>query len=333
MRTGPVVDVVGNTPLILLSRLSKLSGCEIWGKAEFLNPGGSVKDRAAKGIILDAEKKGLLKPGFTIYEGTAGNTGIGLATLAFQRGYNCTVVMPDNQALEKYQVLQSMGVKLIKVPAVPFADNNHFYHTARKLAESDPKSFWANQFENTANSDFHYQSTGPEIWQQTNKQLDFFVSATGSGGTISGVSRFLKEHSKNTSVVLAEPYGSGMYDYFHTGQIKTEGSSITEGIGIMRLTENFKTAQIDDALRVSDQDAINMLYFVAQKEGLLIGPSAALNLFACYSLALQSRNKGKKFVTILCDSALRYQSKIFDSAFLKQKNLTPSLQSFEGAIS
>jgi cysteine synthase A len=324
MQTGNTLEIVGNTPLIKLKVLSEMTGCQIFGKAEFLNPGGSIKDRAAKGIIMDAETRGLLKPGFTIFEGTAGNTGIGLATLSLQRGYKCTIVMPDNQSAEKYQILEAMGVKIIKVPAVPFADQNHFYHTAKKLAQESDNSFWANQFENTANSEFHFQSTGPEIWHQTMGRLDFFVAATGSGGTISGVSRFLKSRNESIKIILADPFGSGMFDYFHNKEIKTEGSSITEGIGIMRLTENFKSALIDDALKISDRQMINMLYFLARNEGLVVGTSAALNVAACYQMAKLPENKGKTFVTVLCDSGLRYQSRIFNDAFLKEKNLIPT---------
>lgn len=313
---------VGKTPLIRIESLSRLTGCEIYGKAEFLNPGGSVKDRAALGIIQDAEKKGLLKANDTIYEGTAGNTGIGLATVAAERGYQCTIVMPDNQAPEKFQTLQALGAKVIAVPPVPFANPNHFYHTAKKLAEETSHSFWANQFENTANSDYHLATTGPEIWQATQGKIDYFVSATGTGGTISGVSRYLKSQSNSVKVVLVDPDGSGMFSYFKTGEIKSSGSSVTEGIGIMRLTANFKLAQIDEALQVNDQQMIEMLYHLARHDGLLVGTSAALNVFAAYQIAKKHSGQNKVIVTVLCDSALRYQSRLFNESWLKEKNLT-----------
>lgn len=324
MQTGLVSQVVGNTPMIKIKSLSDLTGCEIFGKAEYLNPGGSIKDRAALGIISQAEKDHLLKPGFTIIEGTAGNTGIGLATIAAQKGYKCTIVMPNNQAQEKYETLNALGVELITVPAVPFANENHFYHTARKLSETREKSFWANQFENPANFQEHYRSTGPEIWQQTAGLIDSFISASGTGGTIGGVSKYLKEKNSNIHVRLVDPMGSGLFSYIKTGKMASTGSSITEGIGIMRLTENFKAAVIDEAVQYSDQEMISMLYHLAKHDGLLVGTSAALNVFAAYNYALENKNSGKKIVTMLCDSATRYQSKIFNPDFLKEKALAPA---------
>lgn len=319
-----VLESVGNTPLIYLSRLSKITGNHIYGKAEFLNPGGSVKDRAAMGIILDAEKKGVLKTGYTIYEGTAGNTGIGLATLAAQRGYLVTIVMPNNQSLEKIQTLQALGVKLVLVDPCPFANQNHFYHTAKRLAEEDETGFWANQFENLANFSAHFSTTGPEIWEQSNKRIDYFLSAVGTGGTLGGVSKFLKQVAPNTKTILVDPFGSGLFNYFKNGELKSTGSSITEGIGIMRLTENFKQAQIDDSIQISDQQMIEMLYFLAKEEGLLVGTSAALNVRAAYELASQHKGAQKTFVTVLCDSGLRYQSKVFNPEWLAKNNLDPS---------
>lgn len=323
MLVGFTADVVGQTPLIKIKSLSQATGCEIYGKAEFLNPGGSVKDRAALGIITAAEKQGLLKPGYTIVEGTAGNTGIGLTTLAAQRGYRCIIVMPNNQAPEKYDTLKALGAHLVTVDPCPFANQNHFYHTARRLAEETPFSFWANQFENTANFQAHYQTTGPEIWDQTKGQVDAFISAVGTGGTIAGVSRYLKEKNNSVHVRLADPFGSGLYSYIISGQIASSGSSITEGIGIMRLTANFKEARIDDAVQVADQDMISMLYHLAKEDGLLVGTSAALNVFAAYKYALENKNKSLKIVTILCDSALRYQSRLFNPVYLDEKNLHP----------
>lgn len=323
MQTGNVFQVVGQTPLIKIKSLSLSTGCEIFGKAEYLNPGGSVKDRAALGIITEAEQSGLLKPSGVIVEGTAGNTGIGLATIAAQKGYRCLIVMPNNQSQEKYDALKALGVELITVPPCPFANENHFYHTAKRLAAETPNSFWANQFENTANFRIHYQTTGPEIYEQMNQKVDAFISASGTGGTIAGVSKYLKEKNRKTHVRLVDPFGSGLYSYITKKEIASTGSSITEGIGIMRLTANFKEAMIDDAVQVSDQDMISMLYHLAKYDGLLVGTSAALNIFAAYQYALENKNSGKKIVTIICDSALRYQSKVFNEDFLTEKGLKP----------
>ncbi len=323
MLKGKVSEVVGSTPLIKIESLSKASGCEILAKAEFLNPGGSVKDRAALGIIEAAEAQGLLKPGFTIVEGTAGNTGIGLATVAAQKGYPCVIVMPNNQSAEKYQVLNALGVELITVDPRPFANQNHFYHTARRIAEERPQAFWANQFENPANYKFHYETTGAEIWEQTKGQVDAFVSAVGTGGTLGGVSKYLKEKKPEIHIRLADPFGSGLYSYVTTGRLAATGGSITEGIGIMRLTTNFKAAVIDDAVQVTDQEMISTLYHLAKHDGLLVGTSAALNVFAAFQYALANKDRGLKIVTILCDSALRYQSRLFNPQFLNEKGLNP----------
>lgn len=325
MVTGQLSEVIGQTPLIKIKSLSDLSGCEIFAKAEHLNPGGSVKDRAALEILNEAEAQGLIKPGWTIVEGTAGNTGIGLATLAPQRGYRCLIVMPNNQAQEKYDTLKALGAELVTVDPCPFANENHFYHTAKRLASKMPTAYWANQFENLASFRAHNRTTGPEIWQQTDSKVDAFIAAAGTGGTIAGVSRFLKAKNKNIHIRLADPYGSGLFSYIKTGELKSTGTSITEGIGIMRLTANFKEAQIDDAVQVTDQEMISMLNHLAQKDGLLVGTSAALNIFAAYQYALENKNSAKKIVTILCDSALRYQSKIFNDKFLAEKNLSPTI--------
>lgn len=316
---------VGNTPLIKIESLSKISGCEIFGKAEFMNPGGSVKDRAALGMINDAENKGLLTKGSTLVEGTAGNTGIGLATLAADRGYRCLIVMPNNQAQEKYDILKALGAELILVPPVPFANENHFYHTAKRLAAQTAHSFWVNQFENLANFQQHFETTGPEIWNQTQGQVSAFVSSSGTGGTLAGVSQYLKSKNPKIHIRLVDPMGSGLHQYLTSGLLKSEGSSITEGIGIMRLTENFKKAMIDDSMSIDDQRMISMLYFLAEKDGLLVGTSAALNVMGSFLYALENKHTGKKIVTILCDSAMRYQSKIFNSEFLKSQNLDPRL--------
>lgn len=319
-----IQDIVGNTPLLYLPSLSQKSGCHIYAKAEYLNPGGSVKDRTALGIILDAEKRGVLRAGMIIVEGTAGNTGIGLATVAAQRGYSCLMVLPNNQSIEKYQTLDALNVDVKKVPPCPFADQNHFYHQARRISESNPeKYFWANQFENIANYQVHYDTTGPEIWQQMNQKVDIFCCAVGTGGTLAGVSAYLKMQSSQCQTVLLDPMGSGLYEFVKNGQIKSVGSSVTEGIGIMRLTENFKRAHVDEAMQVNDEQMISMLYHLAKYEGLLVGTSAALNVYGAYQLALKNKDSGKNIVTILCDSALRYQSKVFNSEWLKEKNLRP----------
>lgn len=313
-------DSVGNTPLIHLAELSRRTGCRLFGKAEFMNPGGSVKDRAAKGMIAAAEASGALQPGHTIVEGTAGNTGIGLAVLGSSRGYKVVVTMPDNQAREKYEYLEALGVDVRQVPVVPFSDQRHFYHAARALAETHGW-WWANQFENLANGDFHAETTGAEIWEQTQGTIDVLIGAVGTGGTLSGVSRALKEKKPQVRVVLADPQGSGMYTQVKEGRIEGAGSSITEGIGIMRVTENFRRAQLDDAVRVSDQEMLEMLYHLARTEGLVVGTSAALNVRAAYDYALKHRGQGLTIVTFLCDSGARYISKVFNPAYLKEKGL------------
>lgn len=321
--TGSVYQIVGETPLIRIDSLSKATGCEIFGKAEFMNPGGSVKDRAALGMILEAERTGALKPGGWIVEGTAGNTGIGLATIAAQKNYKCLIVMPNNQAQEKYDTLRALGVELVTVDPCPFANPSHFYHTAKKISEERPGSFWANQFENTANYKFHYQTTGREIWEQTKGRVNAFVAAVGTGGTMAGVSNYLKEKSSEVHIRLADPMGSGLFSYFHKGTLESVGSSITEGIGIMRITANFKAAKIDSAVQVDDQKMISMLYHLAQQDGLLVGTSAALNVHAAFAYALENKGSGKCIVTVLCDSGLRYQSRVFNTEFLKAKGLDP----------
>lgn len=323
MRTGSAWDLVGQTPLVYFRSLSELTGCKIYGKAEFMNPGGSVKDRAAKGIIMDGEKRGLLKRGMTIIEGTAGNTGIGIATLAADRGYKVILTMPDNQAIEKYQLLEALGAEIRKVPPVPFTSPNHFFKAARDLAEQMPGAFWANQFENVANGEFHYQTTGPEIWEQTKGEVDVFVCAVGSSGTISGVSRFLKGKKPGVRVCAADPMGSGIYCQIKEGKLEATGSSVSEGIGIMRITANYTQALIDDALRVSDQEMIDMIFHLAQHEGLFLGTSSGINVTAAYRMAQQHAGSGKTFVTILCDHGTRYASRLLSQEWLESKNLIP----------
>jgi cysteine synthase len=322
-RIGSLWDCVGGTPLLRIGSLSRRTGCEILGKAEFMNPGGSIKDRAAKGIIRRAEQEGLLRPGSTIVEGTAGNTGIGLGLLGVERGYRVVVAMPDNQSREKYELLEAMGVEIRRGPVVPFSDPRHFFHRARTLAEAEGW-FWANQFENTANGDFHAETTGPEILEQCDGRVDVLVSAVGTGGTISGVSRFLKERSPTTRVVLADPHGSGLYCHVREGRVEATGSSMTEGIGIMRITENFRRARIDEALRISDQEMIDMLYHLAREDALVVGTSAALNVSAAYQIARRHQGEGLRIVTFLCDHGSRYASKVFDRDLLKSKGLAPA---------
>lgn len=313
-------DSVGNTPLLRIGTLSKRTGNEVLGKAEFMNPGGSIKDRAAKGMINAAEQAGLLKPGATIVEGTAGNTGIGLALLGRERGYRVVVTMPDNQAKEKYEFLEAMGAEVRKLPVVPFTNENHFFHAARKLSEQHGW-WWANQFENTANADAHAQTTAEEIWEQCDGKVDVLVASCGTGGTLGGVSSALKKKNPKLEVVLVDPFGSGLYAWVRDGKIESTGGSITEGIGIMRITENFKRAVIDRAVRVSDQEMIEMLYHLAREDALVVGTSAALNVRAAYEVAKERPNQGLRIVTFLCDHGSRYASKVFNPEFLASKSL------------
>ncbi|MBU8898668.1 cysteine synthase A [Corallococcus sp. H22C18031201] len=319
-RIGRLWDAVGNTPLLRIGSLSDATGCDILGKAEFMNPGGSIKDRAAKGMIRRAEQDGLLKPGGTIVEGTAGNTGIGLGLLGRERGYRVVVTMPDNQAREKYELLEAMGVEVRKVPVVPFANPNHFFHQARLLSEQHGW-FWANQFENPANGDFHFETTGPEIWEQCEGRVDVLVASVGSGGSLSGVSRYLKERNPALRVVLVDPLGSGLYCYVREGKLESTGGSITEGIGIMRITENFRRARVDEAVRVDDQAMLEMLYHLARQDALVVGTSAALNVRAAWEVARQHAGEGLRIVTLLCDHGSRYASKVFNPEFLATKQL------------
>ena len=320
---GSVWDSVGNTPLIRLASLSELTGCEIYGKAEFLNPGGSIKDRAAKGIIQRAEKEGLLQPGGTIVEGTAGNTGIGLATLAPERGYQVVISMPNNQSTEKYGVLEALGADVRAVPPCPFSNQDHFYHRARRIAAELEHAIWADQFENTANAEAHYQTTGPEIWDQTEGQIDVLVAAVGTGGTLGGTSVFLKEKRSDVTIIAADPTGSGIHDYVKSGEFTGDGSSVTEGIGIKRLTANFASAKVDDAIRVTDSQMIDMLFHVARHDGLFMGTSSALNLYSAYSMGLAMKNSGKTIVTFLCDHGSRYASKVLSPGWRQEKDLEP----------
>jgi cysteine synthase A len=313
------VGAIGDTPLIKLRGPSRATGCEILGKAEFLNPGGSVKDRAALYIILDAEKRGLLKPGGVIVEGTAGNTGIGLALVGNARGYRTVIVIPETQSREKKDVLRLCGAELREVAAVPYKDPNNYVHVAARLAR-ELGAFYANQWDNTANRDGHYRSTGPEIWAQTGGKLDGFTCAIGTGGTLAGVARFLKEQNPRIRISAADPLGAAMYSWFKRGALKSEGSSITEGIGLGRVTGNIEGAPVDDAYQIPDAEALPLLFSLLKDEGLCLGGSSAINVAGAIRLA-QDLGPGHTVVTILADSGTRYQSKLFNSAFLKEKGL------------
>jgi cysteine synthase A len=313
------IGSVGNTPLIRLRRLSQETGCEILGKAEFMNPGGSVKDRAAKWIVLDAERRGLLKPGGTVVEGTAGNTGIGIAHVCNARGYKAVIVMPDNQAAEKYQIIEALGAELRKVPAVPYSNPNQYQKVAGRLAEELPNAIWANQFDNTANRDAHFESTGPEIWNDTEGRVDAFCAATGTGGTLSGVARFLKSQNSAIRIVLLDPPGSALYHYIKDGELKSDGgSSITEGIGTGRVTANLAGAPIDDALRIGDEETMHYVYRLLREEGLLLGSTAGINVAGAVRVAKQL-GPGHTIVTILCDGGAKYQSRLFNKAWIAEK--------------
>jgi len=311
--------------LIHLKTLSERTGCTILGKAEFQNPGGSVKDRAALGVVTDAEKRGSLKPGGTVVEGTAGNTGIGLAHVCRSRGYKCVIYMPNSQSKEKIDLLRMLGADVRPVPAVPYENPANYNHQARDYAKSIFNAIWTDQFDNVANAEAHYKTTGPEIWEQTNEKVDAFICSTGTGGTLAGVGRYLKEKSGgSTQVWLADPPGSVLYSYITSGGKLTErsGSSITEGIGQGRVTKNMGTfiEKVDGALSIPDTKSITMIYELLDKEGIYLGASSALNVVAAEELAYKL-GKGKTVVTILCDGAYRYQTRLFSKKWLKDKEL------------
>ncbi len=319
------IDTIGNTPLIRLKRASEETGCEILGKAEFLNPGGSVKDRAAWAIIKDAEEKGQIRPGGVIVEGTAGNTGIGLSLVARARGYRTVIVIPETQSEEKKDMLRLCGADLRQVPAVPYKNPDNYVHFSRRLAEEMAKSepngaIWANQFDNTANRQGHYETTGPEIWDQTDGKIDGFVCAVGSGGTLAGVGMALKERNKDVRIALSDPMGSAIYSHVKHGELKSEGSSITEGIGQGRITANLEGAPIDEAFQISDQEAMPIVFDLFENEGFCLGGSSGINVAGAIRLAKQL-GPGHTIATILCDYGTRYQSKMFNPAFLREKDL------------
>ena len=319
------VDTIGNTPLIKLNKASEITGCEIYGKAEFLNPGSSIKDRAAKGIILDAIAKKNLLPGGTIVEGTAGNTGIGLGLVGNSLGYKTLIVMPETQSQEKKDALKLIGCELKLVPALPYSNPGNYIRQSEEIAKNLSKTskngvLWANQFDNIANRMSHFDSTGPEIWEQTIGKIDGFTCAVGTGGTLTGTGLFLKEKNKNIKIALTDPYGSGLYNYYKKGEMKAEGNSITEGIGQGRITKNLEDCPLDLSYRVDDNEALNIIFDLLKEEGLFLGGSSGINVAGAIKLA-KELGPGKTIVTILCDSGQRYQSKIWNPSFLKSKNL------------
>jgi cysteine synthase len=321
-----VVEAIGNTPLIKLKHASEATGCTILGKAEFMNPGQSVKDRAGKWMILEAEKRGELKPGGLVVESTAGNTGIGLAVVASARGYRTLIVIPETQSQEKKDMLRLCGAELVEVPALPYANPNSYQHVGKRLADrlrkSEPNGvLFADQWNNLDNAKAHYDSTGPEIWNQTGGKLDGFICSVGTGGTLAGTSRYLKEKNKGIVVACADPHGAGMYELFKHGQVKvTPGGSITEGIGLNRVTPVIETAKVDDAFLIPDEEAVTVIYELLEHEGLCLGGSTGINVAGAIRLAKQL-GPGKTIVTILCDSGNRYQTKLFNPDFMRSKNL------------
>ena len=319
------LDAVGNTPLIKLRKASELTGCNILGKAEFMNPGGSVKDRAAKAIVLDAEARGLLRPGGVIVEGTAGNTGIGLALVANSLGYRTVIVIPETQSQEKKDMLRLCGADLREVPAVPYRDENNYVKFSGRLAEELAKTeangaIWANQFDNVANRKGHYENTGPEIFEQTNGKVDAFICAVGTGGTLAGTGMALKERNPKIIISLADPLGAALHSFYTTGELSSWGGSITEGIGQGRITANLEDAPVDQSFQIPDEEALPICFDLLKEEGLCLGGSSGINVAGAIRLA-QELGPGKTIVTILCDSGVRYQSKLFNPVFLREKSL------------
>lgn len=320
-----IVDAIGNTPLIKLRKASELTGCTILGKAEFLNPGQSVKDRAALGIIRDAEKSGALKPGGVIVEGTAGNTGIGLTVVGNALGYKTVIVMPRTQSQEKKDAIRLLGAKLVEVDAVPYKNPNNYVHYSRRLAEemaeNEPNGvIWANQFDNTANRQAHFDTTGPEIWSQTDGKIDGFTCAVGSGGTLAGVTMALKERNKDIQCAISDPGGAALFGYYKNGELKSEGTSITEGIGQGRITANLEGLELDHAYRINDAEALELLFDLTINEGMCLGGSAGINIAGAIRLA-KEMGPGHTIATILCDYGNRYQSKLYNPEFLREKDL------------
>jgi cysteine synthase A len=315
------LDLIGNTPLVLLKGPSEATGCEIWAKCEYANPGGSVKDRAALYIVRDAEENGSLRPGGTIVEGTAGNTGIGLALVANALGYKTIIVMPDNQSAEKMATLRALGAELVLVPPAPFANPGHFVHTSRRLAEERDNAVWANQFDNIANRKAHIMGTAEEIWQQMDGRIDGFTCAAGTGGTIAGIGLGLKAHDPSITVALTDPHGAGLYNYYKNGELKPEGSSVAEGIGQNRITANLEGAPIDTQFRISDAEGYAVVQQLLTEEGLCVGLSSGINVAGAMALA-RELGPGKRIVTVLCDSGFRYLSTLYNPEWLAAKGLT-----------
>jgi cysteine synthase A len=318
------LDLIGNTPLVLLKGPSAAAGCEIWGKCEFANPGASVKDRAALWIVRDFEEKGLIEPGGTIVEGTAGNTGIGLSLVASARGYKTIIVMPENQAREKMDTLRALGAELVTVPVAPFSNPGHFVHTSRRLAEETPGAVWANQFDNIVNRKAHIEGTAPEIWEQMGGRIDGFTCAAGTGGTIAGVGLGLKAFDETITIALTDPDGAALYNYYAHGELKAEGSSVAEGIGQSRITANLEGAPIDAQFRISDVEGLEWVARLLAEEGLCLGLSSGINVAGAVALGKQLVASGKpdvRVATILCDTGFRYLSTLYNPAWLEAKNL------------
>lgn len=314
------LDLIGNTPLVLLKGPSEAAGCEIWGKCEFANPGASVKDRAALWIVRDAEEKGLLKPGGTIVEGTAGNTGIGLALVGNALGYKTVIVMPETQSREKMDTLRALGAELVLVPAAPFSNPGHFVHTSRRLAEETEGAIWANQFDNIANRKAHIESTAPELWEQMEGRIDGFTCAAGTGGTIAGTGMGLKAFDENIVIALTDPHGAALYNYYAHGELKAEGNSVAEGIGQGRITANLDGAPIDTQFRISDEEGLHWVTRLLAEEGLCLGLSSGINVAGAVALGRQL-GPGKRIATILCDTGFRYLSSLYNPEWLEAKGL------------
>jgi len=314
------LDLIGNTPLVLLEGPSEAAGCEIWGKCEFANPGASVKDRAALWIVRDAEARGELQPGGTIVEGTAGNTGIGIALVANALSYRTVIVMPDNQSKEKMDTLRALGAELVLVPPAPFSNPGHFVHTSRRLAEETEGAVWANQFDNTANRKAHIEGTAQELWRQMEGRIDGFTCAAGTGGTIAGVGLGLKAMDEKVTIALTDPHGAALYNYYANGELKAEGSSVAEGIGQGRITANLEGAPIDTQFRISDEDGIAWVARLLSEEGLCLGLSSGINVAGAVELGKQL-GKGARVATILCDTGFRYLSSLYNAEWLEAKGL------------
>ena len=325
METNTVISQIGNTPLVRLKQASELTGCNIYGKAEYMNPGESIKDRAALFIVKDALEKKLIKRGGTVVEGTAGNTGIGLAIVCKEYDLKCIIVIPKTQSVEKKETLKKYGATLIEVDAVPYSNPKNYIKQSKQIALEQAKNnkngvFWANQFDNLSNCKAHFKTTGPEIWSQTKGKINAFICAVGTGGTLAGVSNYLKKQNSKITIGLADPHGASMYSYFKTGKLEGKGTSITEGIGQGRVTKNVNKISLDEAFRVSDKEALKIVYKLIREEGLILGGSSGINIAGAIKLA-KKMGPGNTIVTILCDYGTRYESKIFNKKFLKIKKL------------